>query len=75
MNNSINPQNLNKRFDKKTAEELKKAILQGETDRLLSSLSDKDRENFNHLLKDKAARNQLFSSPEVKELIKSLLGD
>lgn len=75
MNNGINPQNFNKMFDKKTAQILKKAVSQGNTDQLLSSLSDKDKENFNHLLKDKAARDKLLSSPEVKELLKGLLGD
>jgi hypothetical protein len=56
-------------------ESIKRAIKQGDTASLISSLSAKDLKVLSALMKDKAARDQLLSSPEAKEIISKFLGE
>lgn len=61
MNKNINP----KEFD---------AINKENAASLLSSLSPADREMFDQLMKDKAARDKFLSSPEALKIISQLMG-
>lgn len=46
----------------------------GNTDKLLNSLSDSDKQKINEILKDKNALNSILSSPEAMLLMKMLGG-
>ncbi len=74
MNNSIDPRKLGKFLDKNATEEVKKAVMSGKTDDLLSSISQEDRKKLEKLMQDKSAREKLLSSPEVKKLLSQLFG-
>lgn len=74
MSNGIDPQKLNKFLDENATDKVKKAIANKNAGQILSSLSQEDRKKFEQLLKDKAARDKLLSSPEVKKLLDMLSG-
>ncbi|MEE0928235.1 MAG: hypothetical protein UIG59_03500 [Acutalibacteraceae bacterium] len=55
-------------------ENIKKAVQKGDTASLLSSLSPEDLKVLSALMKDKASRDKLLSSPEAKAIISKFLG-
>ncbi len=54
--------------------DIKKAAVKGDASALMGLLSDKDKEVFAALLKDKKAREELLSSPEARLLLEKFLG-
>ncbi len=53
---------------------IKKAAVKGDASALMGLLSDKDKEVFAALLKDKKAREELLHSPEARLLLEKFLG-
>ncbi|MBE6750497.1 MAG: hypothetical protein E7560_04975 [Ruminococcaceae bacterium] len=51
-----------------------KAAQNGNTDKLLDSLSNDDKQKINEILKDKNALNSILSSPEAMLILKMLGG-
>lgn len=58
----------------KHMENIKKAVQKGDTASLLSSLSPEDLKVLSALMKDKASRDKLLSSPEARAIISKFLG-
>ncbi len=55
-------------------EKIKRAVQRGDTASLMSSLSAEDLKALSALMRDKAAREKLLSSPEAREIISKFLG-
>ncbi len=56
------------------SDKIKKALGNTDVSALLGMLSEKDKEVFSGLLKDKKARQELLASPEAQNLMEKLMG-
>ncbi len=73
MNNSINPQKIDKLSGGGLTQEMKKAIKNKDASALMSQLNDDERQLLNTLMQDKKAREDLLNSPQLKKMLDSLL--
>ena len=78
MNKNINNQNLNSimnemggRLDKKTVLDAAKS---GNTDSLINSLSNEDKQKLNDVLNDQKKLEEILKSPKAAALLKMLSG-
>lgn len=72
MNNNINTEKL---FDalKGSNKNLESGIKNRNVNQLISALSDSDKAMLNNLLKDQKARDELLSSPQVKQFLNTFM--
>ena len=72
QNNNILKNIANSSGGKLNAETIKQAAKSGNTDALLKSLSDSDKQKLNAVLKDKEALEKLLKSPQAAAIMKML---
>ena len=72
MNNNINTEKL---FDalKGSNKNLESGIKNRNVNQLISALSDSDKAMLDNLLKDQKARDELLSSPQVKQFLNTFM--
>ena len=66
-NNYLNELMKNKNIDKKVVSD---AVKNGNTDQLINSLSNEDKQKLLKIMSDKQAMNEILKSPQAQALLK-----